>query len=604
MRLAELDYPLPEALIAQVPAPERAAARLLVLERGGGPLRHARIGDLPAFLPGGGRSRALSDRLRACAGRGGGANRGTPPDPGAARRHRGGGRPGRDPHAARRAGHVPPHPQRRPRTARDGARAERHPAADGGGDRRGARGGWTGGRGRHDDRAGARVGERGRRAPRRSRRGRALHPARPSLPGGGRTAHELPPAALDAPRAGGGVRRLGPHPRRLRRGGAPRLPFLQLRRRHAHHVSARFDFEVVRVDPSGARLGRLTTAHGVVDTPAFMPVATHGAVKGVAPEQLGALGATILLANAYHLAQRPGVETVQALGGLHALMGWDGPLLSDSGGFQVMSLGALVRVDDDGVHYRSHVDGRAGHLAPEDAIAVQEALGVDIAMSLDECVPAAAPRAQVARAVARTSGWAERGLAARTRAATALFATVQGGLDPALRAESARALTRLGFDGYAAGGLSVGEPPEETGRVAAATAALLPAARPRYLMGVGTPRDLLRFGAMGYDLFDCVLPTRNARNGTLFTRRGKLMIRNAAHARDARPVEDGCPCYTCTRFSRGALRHLVLAREMLGAQLATLHNLHFYLHLMREMRTALAEGRFPARAAAAAGAWA
>ena len=369
-------------------------------------------------------------------------------------------------------------------------------------------------------------------------------------------------------------------------------------------MSPRFDFEVVRVDPSGARLGRLTTAHGVVDTPAFMPVATHGAVKGVAPEQLGALGATILLANAYHLAQRPGVETVQALGGLHALMGWDGPLLSDSGGFQLMSLGELVRVDDGGVQYRSHVDGRAGRLAPEDAVAVQEALGVDIAMSLDECVPAAAPREQVVRAVARTSAWAERGLAARARAATALFGIVQGGLDPALRAESARALTALGFDGYAVGGLSVGEPPEATARVAAATVTLLPAARPRYLMGVGTPRDLLRFAAMGYDLFDCVLPTRNARNGTLFTRQGKLMIRNAAHARDARPVEDGCPCYTCTRFSRGALRHLVLAREMLGAQLATLHNLHFYLHLMRELRAALAEGSFPARAAAAAGAWA
>ncbi len=369
-------------------------------------------------------------------------------------------------------------------------------------------------------------------------------------------------------------------------------------------MSAPFAFEVVRVDPSGARLGRLTTAHGVVDTPAFMPVATHGAVKGVAPEQLRALGATILLANAYHLAQRPGVETVRALGGLHALMGWDGPLLSDSGGFQLMSLGELVQVDDGGVQYRSHVDGHAGRLTPEDAVVVQEALGVDIAMSLDECVPAGAPREQVMRAVARTSAWAGRGLAARTRAATALFGIVQGGLDPALRAESARALTALGFDGYAVGGLSVGEPPEATARVAAATVTLLPAARPRYLMGVGTPRDLLRFAAMGYDLFDCVLPTRNARNGTLFTRQGKVMIRNAAHARDARPVEDGCPCYTCTRFSRGALRHLVLGREMLGAQLATLHNLHFYLHLMRELRAALAEGSFPARAAAAAGAWA
>ena len=369
-------------------------------------------------------------------------------------------------------------------------------------------------------------------------------------------------------------------------------------------MSAPLGFAVLRRESGGARLARLATAHGVVETPAFMPVATHGSVKGVAPEQLRTLGATILLANAYHLAQRPGVDTVRALGGLHALMGWDGPLLTDSGGFQVMSLGHLVRVDDGGVHYRSHVDGRAGHLAPEDAVAVQEALGVDVAMSLDECVPAAVPREQVARAVARTSAWAARGLAARTRPATALFAIVQGGLDPALRAESARSLVALGFDGYAVGGLSVGEPPEATARVAAATVALLPGERPRYLMGVGTPRDLLRFTAMGYDLFDCVLPTRNARNGTLFTRQGKLMIRNAAHARDARPVEDGCPCYTCTHFSRGALRHLVLAREMLGAQLATLHNLHFYLHLMREVRAALVEGSFPARAAAAAGAWA
>src|SRR5438876_829458 len=532
MRLAELDYPLPEALIAQAPAPERAAARLLVLERGGAPLRHARIGDLPAFLhagdvlvlndtrviparvygrrPSGGRLELLFVAPLGEVGEWEVLVRGVP-------------RRGERVHLPGGQGEgVAP---------RGGGRWRLRPAlpaADGGGDRRGARGGWTGGRGRHDDRAGARVGERRRRAPRRSRRGRALHPARPSLPGGGRAAHELPPAALDAPRAGGGVRRLGPHPRRLRRGGAPRLPFLQLRRRHAHHVSARFDFEVVRVDPSGARLGRLTTAHGVVDTPAFMPVATHGAVKGMAPEQLRALGATILLANAYHLAQRPGVETVRALGGLHALMGWDGPLLSDSGGFQLMSLGELVRVDDGGVQYRSHVDGRAGRLAPEDAVAVQEALGVDIAMSLDECVPAAAPREQVVRAVARTSAWAERGLGARAQAATALFGIVQGGLDPALRAESARALTALGFDGYAVGGLSVGEPPEATVRVAAATVTLLPAARPRYLMGVGTPRDLLSFAAMGYGLFDCVLPTRNARNGTLLSWQGKLVVRNAA----------------------------------------------------------------------------
>jgi queuine tRNA-ribosyltransferase len=369
-------------------------------------------------------------------------------------------------------------------------------------------------------------------------------------------------------------------------------------------VSAALRFEVLRADASGGRLGRLTTPHGAIETPAFMPVATHGTVKGVTPRELRELGATIVLANAYHLAQRPGVETVRALGGLHAFMAWDGPILTDSGGFQAMSLGALVRVDDDGVRYRSHVDGRAGTLTPEDAVAVQEDLGVDIAMSLDECVAAGAPPQAVAKAVERTTAWAARGLRARKRPASALFGIVQGGFDVALRHESAAGLTALGFEGYAVGGLSVGEPPAETARVAAATVALLPADRPRYLMGVGTPADLLRFAAMGYDLFDCVLPTRNGRNGTLFTRHGKLMIRNAAHARDARPIEDGCACYTCSHFSRGALRHLVLAREMLGAQLATIHNLHFYLHLMREVRASLAEGTFPARPAAACGAWA
>jgi queuine tRNA-ribosyltransferase len=368
-------------------------------------------------------------------------------------------------------------------------------------------------------------------------------------------------------------------------------------------VSA-FRFDVLGTDATAARLGRLTTPHGVVETPAFMPVATHGAVKGVAPRHLRELGATIVLSNAYHLAQRPGVETVEALGGLHGLMAWDGPILTDSGGFQVMSLAGLVRVDDTGVQYRSHVDGRAGTLTPEDAVRVQERLGVDIAMSLDECVGAAASAADVARAVHRTTAWAARGLAARRRAETALFGIVQGGFDPALRAESSAGLVALGFDGYAVGGLSVGEPPAETARIAAATVEMLPADRPRYLMGVGTPADLIRFATLGYDLFDCVLPTRNARNGMLFTRHGRLAIRNAAHARDPRPIEDGCPCYTCVHFSRGALRHLTMAREMLGAQLATLHNLHFYLALMREIRAAIAEGTFPARVAAVAGAWA
>jgi len=368
-------------------------------------------------------------------------------------------------------------------------------------------------------------------------------------------------------------------------------------------VSA-FGFEVLRTMPGGARLGRLTTPHGVVETPAFMPVATYGTVKGIAPDQLRRIGATIVLSNAYHLAQRPGAETVQALGGLHALMGWDGPILTDSGGFQVMSLASFVALDDDGVSYRSHIDGSAGRLRPEDAIAVQEALGVDIAMSLDECVPAGASIERTRAAVVRTTAWAARGLEARRRSDMALFGIVQGGFDEPLRAESVEGLTSIGFDGYAVGGLSVGEPREQTARIAAATVRLLPADRPRYLMGVGTPGDLLRFAAMGYDLFDCVLPTRNGRNGTLFTREGKLMIRNARHERDPRPIEDDCPCETCTRFSRGALRHFVQAGEMLGAQLATVHNLHFYLRLMREMRGALAAGTFPGQAAAVAGAWA
>ncbi len=363
-------------------------------------------------------------------------------------------------------------------------------------------------------------------------------------------------------------------------------------------------FAVLRTHACGARLGRLRTRHGVVDTPAFMPVGTHGSVKGVTPAQLEELGATIVLSNAYHLAQRPGVDVVRELGGLHVLMGWRGPILTDSGGFQVMSLAGLVRVDDDGVSYRSHVDGKAGHLRPEDAIAVQEGLGVDVAMSLDECVPAGATATQVARAVGRTTAWAARGLAARRLDEMALFGIVQGALDPEQRRVSAGEIVSLHFDGYATGGLSVGEPPEQTARIAALTVELLPRDRPRYLMGTGTPGDLLRFAAMGYDLFDCVLPTRNARNGMLFTREGKLMIRNACHARDPRPLDEQCACYTCRHFSRGALRHLHLAHEMLGAQLATLHNLHFYLNLMREIRAAVAEGVFPGRAAVAAGAWA
>jgi len=363
-------------------------------------------------------------------------------------------------------------------------------------------------------------------------------------------------------------------------------------------------FDVMRTPGVEARRGRLTTTHGIVETPAFMPVATHGAVKGVSPWLLEELGATIVLSNAYHLAQRPGVELLQALGGVHGLLSWKGPILTDSGGYQLFSLAALLRVDDDGVEYRSHVDGRRGRFTPENAVEVQEAMGVDIAMCLDECIAADAPPARVEEALRRTTAWAARCAAARRRPETALFGIVQGGFDPALRARSAGEVAAVGFDGHALGGLCVGEPPEQTRDIAAATVTHLPAERPRYVMGVGTPNDLLTFVSMGYDLFDCVLPTRNARNGMLFTREGKLTIRNARHAGDPRPVDEACACPTCRRFSRGALRHLMMTGEMLGAQLASLHNLYFYLHLMREIRAALEEGTFPERARAAAGAWA
>lgn len=363
-------------------------------------------------------------------------------------------------------------------------------------------------------------------------------------------------------------------------------------------------FEVLAEARGGARAGRLTTAHGVVETPTFMPVGTHATVKGVLPDQLHETGATIVLANAYHLMQRPGVEVVEALGGLHAVMGWSGPILTDSGGYQVFSLADLLRVGDDAIEYRSHVDGRRGRYAPEDAVVVQERLGVDVAMCLDECVAADAPRARVIEALERTTAWAERQLRVRSRSDMALFGIVQGGFDPDLRLRSAGELVALGFDGYAIGGLSVGEPPEATVPMAAATVAVLPTSAPRYVMGMGTPSDLLTFVSMGYDLFDCVLPTRNGRNGTFFTREGKLMIRNAQHARDARPVDERCSCPTCRRFSRGALRHLAMAGEMLAAQLATIHNLTFYQDLMRSVRRALRAGTFPSSVRDVAGAWA
>jgi queuine tRNA-ribosyltransferase len=360
-------------------------------------------------------------------------------------------------------------------------------------------------------------------------------------------------------------------------------------------------FAIVQADSgSAARRGRLQTAHGSIDTPTFMPVATQGTVKGVLPSQLVDMGAQIILSNAYHLSLRPGVETVEALGGLHGFMGWSGAILTDSGGYQVMSLAALRKVSDEGVAFRSHLDGAKLFLTPEAVVEGQRRLGVDILMPLDECVTHTSEPAVVSAALRRTTDWAERSGRVPIGADRHLFGIVQGGLDAGLRRGHAEQLADIGFPGYAVGGLSVGEERGLTREVAAATATALPVDRPRYLMGVGLPQDLLRFIGMGYDLFDCVLPTRNGRNGTCFTSQGRVNIRLARHARDSEPVDPNCSCPVCQQFSRAYLRHLAGAGEMLGAQLATLHNLHFYLGLMRGAREHIAAGDFAGWSAAQA----
>ncbi|MGD9763915.1 MAG: tRNA guanosine(34) transglycosylase Tgt [Candidatus Binatia bacterium] len=352
-------------------------------------------------------------------------------------------------------------------------------------------------------------------------------------------------------------------------------------------------FAVRRRDPqSAARVGELRTAHGAVQTPAFMPVATQGSVKGITPRQLIDAGVQIILSNAYHLSLRPGVDTVEALGGLHRFMGWGGPILTDSGGFQIMSLAPLRTVTDEGVAFASHVDGARMFLTPEDVVARQHRLGVDVLMPLDECLPAAADPTAVARAMHRTTDWASRSAGVHVRRDRHLFGIVQGGLDASARREHAARLAAFAFPGYAVGGLSVGEERARTQEVAAVTAEALPEDRPRYLMGVGLPQDLLRFIAMGYDLFDCVLPTRNGRNGTCFTLNGRLNMRLARHARDEGPIDPHCMCEVCRTFSRAYVRHLCVAGEMLGAQLASLHNLHFYLGLLGEAREHIAAGDY------------
>ena len=361
---------------------------------------------------------------------------------------------------------------------------------------------------------------------------------------------------------------------------------------------ARFDLQATE---GRARAGLLQTPHGEIPTPIFMPVGTLATVKAVSPRDLHDLGARIILANTYHLYLRPGDERIARLGGLHAFMGWDGPILTDSGGYQVFSLAQRRTIDADGVTFRSHIDGSEHRFTPERSIAVQENLGADIIVCFDECATPDDHDYNV-KALARTHAWAERCKVAKVRRDQALFGIVQGGIFPDLREQSARFLTDIGFDGYAIGGLSVGETKEQMHEVLDVLDPLLPIDRPRYLMGVGTPQDLVECVARGVDMFDCVLPTRMARNGGALTRSAgldpakpaRLNLRNARFADDPAPLEAGCTCYTCTHFSRAYLRHLVLANEILGHHLLTLHNLHLMLTMARELREAILAGRFQA----------
>jgi queuine tRNA-ribosyltransferase len=354
-----------------------------------------------------------------------------------------------------------------------------------------------------------------------------------------------------------------------------------------------FSFAVEATD-GAARVGRLVTPHGEIETPAFMPVGTAGAVKAVTFRDLREAGAQIVLANTYHLMLRPGDELVAERGGLHGFTGWDGPFLTDSGGYQVFSLAALRELTDEGVAFRSHLDGSPHLLTPERSIQIQMNLGADVIMTFDECPPWPAPREAVAEATDRTTRWARRSKDAHRRDDQWLFGIVQGGVHLDLREKSAREIVDLDFPGHGIGGLSVGEPKEDMFRVLDHLPAVLPAGKPRYLMGAGTPEDLVEAVARGVDLFDCVLPTRNARNGQLFTSEGKLSIRNAKYRADGRPPDARCACFTCRTATRAYLRHLHLAGEMTAATLLTIHNLAFYLDTLRRMRQSLRLGRFEA----------
>ena len=355
-------------------------------------------------------------------------------------------------------------------------------------------------------------------------------------------------------------------------------------------------FELLKTDGM-ARRGRLRLHHGVVETPIFMPVGTVGSVKTLVPEDLHAAGAQIILGNTYHLFLRPGMEVIKHFGGLHKFIGWDKPMLSDSGGFQIFSLGALNKLTEAGAEFQSHIDGQRFKLTPESAVEIQETLGTDIHMVLDECTPYPATRDQAKSSMERSMRWARRCRDAKSRAELAQFGIIQGGMYEDLRKASIEALTGIGFEGYAIGGLSVGEPKEDMHRITEWCTPLMPADKPRYLMGVGTPLDLVEGVARGIDMFDCVMPTRNGRNGTLFTSIGKVNIKNLKYRLDESPLDPACKCYTCANFTRGYLRHLFLSGEITGLRLLTLHNVSYYLDLMAELRNAIEAGNFALTAA-------
>jgi queuine tRNA-ribosyltransferase len=355
-------------------------------------------------------------------------------------------------------------------------------------------------------------------------------------------------------------------------------------------------FEILSRDGL-ARRGRLTLAHGSVDTPVFMPVGTYGSVKAMSPEDLHAVGAQIVLGNTFHLWLRPGLDVIAAHGGLHRFMAWDRPILTDSGGFQVFSLGDLREIGEEGVSFRSPVNGDACFLSPEDSMRIQRTLNSDVVMVFDECTPYPADERGAAASMRLSLRWAERSKRAHDGNSNALFGIVQGGMHEALRDESLAGLQKIGFDGYAIGGLSVGEPKADMQRVLRHTAPQLPFGGPRYLMGVGTPADIVDAVVNGIDMFDCVMPTRNARNGWIFTRNGTIRLRNARYRDDIRPLDEECACYTCRHFSRAYLHHLQRINEILGAHLNTVHNLHFYQQLMGELRQAIDAGKLTQYAA-------